>query len=148
MAGSRAAPVEALIVAVRETAGSALYGMLDVLSAAGNIWQTLVGTEPAGTPIRPRIVSPSAEPFRCGHGVPVAPDAAVGDDPKADIVILPELWLGPDEPMSGRYPELMGWIRRRYHDGASVYSACSGSIMLAETGLLNGRASRPSGLPD
>jgi hypothetical protein len=38
------APVQVLIVAVAETAGSALYGMLDVLLAAGNIWQTLAGT--------------------------------------------------------------------------------------------------------
>ena len=35
-------PVEVLIVAVPETAGSALYGMFDVLRAAGNIWQALV----------------------------------------------------------------------------------------------------------
>ena len=30
-------PIEVIIVAVPETAGSALYGMLDVLLAAGNI---------------------------------------------------------------------------------------------------------------
>ncbi len=133
------APVEALIVAVPETAGSALYGMLDVLSATGNIWQTLVGREPEGTLIRPRVVSPSAAPFRCGNGIPVAPDVAIGDDPEADILILPELWLGPDEPMTGRHPELMDWIRRTYRAGATLYSACSGAVMLAETGLLNGR---------
>ena len=43
-------PVEVLIVAVPETAGSALYGMVDVLTAAGNIWQTLVNTD---CPMRP-----------------------------------------------------------------------------------------------
>jgi hypothetical protein len=37
---------EALIVAVPETAGSALYGMLDVLASAGNLWQQLVGVDP------------------------------------------------------------------------------------------------------
>ena len=35
MADTAAAPIEVLIVAVPETAGSALYGMLDVLHAAG-----------------------------------------------------------------------------------------------------------------
>ncbi|MFX4227882.1 MAG: hypothetical protein ACFHHU_08350 [Porticoccaceae bacterium] len=34
-------PIEVLILAVPETAGSALYGMVDVLLAAGNLWQTL-----------------------------------------------------------------------------------------------------------
>jgi transcriptional regulator GlxA family with amidase domain len=132
-------PLDALIVAVPETAGSALYGMVDVLAAAGNIWQLLVGIEDQHQLIRPRIVSPAPEPFRCGNDIPVAPHLWVGADPTADIVILPELWLAPDEDITGRYPELVDWIRRKYRDGAIIYSACSGSIMLAETGLLNGR---------
>src|SRR5688500_3074931 len=36
-----AAPLKALIVALPETAGSALYGMVDVLSAAGSLYEEL-----------------------------------------------------------------------------------------------------------
>jgi transcriptional regulator GlxA family with amidase domain len=133
-----AEPVEVLIVAVPETAGSALYGMLDVLLAAGNIWQTLVRTSPQQPCFRVRIVAPRGTAFSCGNGVPVRPDCTFTDDPVADIVILPELWLGPDEDIRGHHPVLMDWIRRRYRDGAMLYSACSGTIMLAETGLLDG----------
>jgi transcriptional regulator GlxA family with amidase domain len=133
-------PLQALIVAVPETAGSALYGMVDVLAAAGSLWQTLVRDAPPQNLIEPRIVSPLRKPFRCGNFIPVSPQLAVSDDPNADIVILPELWLGPDEDLNGRYPDLMEWIRRRYRNGAVIYSACSGAIMLAETGLLKGRA--------
>ena len=61
------------------------------------------------------------------------------EDPHADIVILPELWLAPDNDMKGRYPELLDWIRRRYRAGSTIYSACSGSVMLAATGLLKGK---------
>ena len=131
-------PVDVLIVAVPETAGSALYGMLDVLLAAGNIWQTLVRTGSEQTLFRVRIVSPAAESFTCGNGIPVVPDCSVADNPEASILILPELWLGPDEDIHGRYPELMDWIRRKYKEGSTLYSACSGSVMLAETGLLDG----------
>jgi transcriptional regulator GlxA family with amidase domain len=131
--------IETLLVAVPETAGSALYGMLDVLSAAGNLWQTLVRCDAAGSPFRVRIVSPAGRPFRCGNGIPVAPDVSVREDPTADIVILPELWLGPDEDLAGRYPGLIRWIKARHAGGACIYSACSGSLMLAETGLLDGR---------
>lgn len=126
-------------MAVPETAGSALYGMIDVLSAAGNLWQALVGTEPETTLIRPRIVSPMEGLFSCGNRIPVSPDFDLSSAPDADVVILPELWLGPDEDMKGRYPELMEWVRQQYSKGATIYSACSGSIMLAESGLLNGR---------
>lgn len=132
-------PVEVAIVAVPETAGSALYGMLDVLLAAGNIWQTLVHADAEPNLFRVRIVAHRKKAFSCGNGIPVRPDAAVADDPVSDIVILPELWLGPEEHLHGRYPELMDWVRRRYDAGATLYSACSGSVMLAETGLLDGR---------
>jgi transcriptional regulator GlxA family with amidase domain len=130
--------VEVLIVAVPETAGSALYGMVDVLLAAGNIWQTLTGTEAEQHPFRVRIVAPDTAPFTCGNRIPVVPDCPVRDNPVAKVLILPELWLGPDEDIRGRYPELMAWIRHAYRAGASIYSACSGAVMLAETGLLDG----------
>lgn len=136
----RRSPLDTLIVAVPETAGSALYGMLDVLRATGNLWQTLVRSEPVVAPFSVRIVSPRTRPFRCGNGVPVIPDVAVRDHPDADIVVLPELWLGPDEHVGGRYPDLLEWIKARYRAGACIYSACSGALMLAETGLLDGRA--------
>jgi len=138
MKPKRIAPIEVLIVAVPETAGSALYGMVDVLLAAGNIWQALARAEEARTLFNVRIVSPDGETFTCGNGIPVNPELSVTDDPVGSIVILPELWLGPDQHLHGRYPELMEWLRRIHKAGASIYSACSGAIMLAETGLLDG----------
>lgn len=139
MAGCEISPLEALIVAVPETAGSALYGMLDVLAATGSIWQDLVGDEEPRKLIRPSIVSDKRRPFVCGNNIPVRPDFCVADDPPGDVIILPELWLGPDEDISRRFDGITAWVRRRYREGASIYSACSGAIMLAETGLLDGR---------
>ena len=134
------APVEVLIVAVPETAGSALYGMLDVLCATGNIWETLTRSGDLKQAFRVRVVASSERPFTCGNGIPVNPDCAVTDAPSADLIILPELWLGPDESIEGRYPEIIDWLVAQYEAGANLYSACSGSIMLAETGLLDGRS--------
>lgn len=131
-------PLEVLIVALPETAGSALYGMVDVLSAAGTLWQELTGAAAAAPLFRVRILGPTRQPFVCGNGIPVSPAAAVSERPTADLVIVPEIWLGPDESLAGRYPELMAWLRERFRAGASLYSACSGSILLAESGLLDG----------
>jgi transcriptional regulator GlxA family with amidase domain len=134
-----ARPLQALIVAVPETAGSALYGILDVLASAGNLWEQLVGLSEPRQLIIPRIISDRREPFVCDNRIPVQPDCSVADAPGADIVILPELWLGPDEDIGGRYDKILEWVRTCYRNGASIYSACSGAIMLAESGLLNGR---------
>lgn len=132
-------PIDALIVALPETAGSALYGMVDVLGAAGTLWHQLVGDEPGGTLIRAKILGQTRQPFVCGNKIPVCPAVAIGEDPEAEIVIVPELWLAPDDDMKGRYPGLYDWLRRRYRAGSYVYSACTGAIVLAASGLLDGR---------
>jgi transcriptional regulator GlxA family with amidase domain len=131
-------PIDVVIIAVPETAGSALYGMVDVLCAAGRIWQNLTRAEEEQTIFTVRIASPIREAFLCGNRIPVQPDICIDSNPAARIIILPELWLGPDESLKGRYPQLMDWIRNQYRQGATLYSACSGSVMLAETGLLDG----------
>jgi transcriptional regulator GlxA family with amidase domain len=131
--------VDALIVALPETAGSALYGMVDVLAATGTLWHELAGEEPPGQMIRPRIVGLSRESFRCGNGIPIVPELGVADDPQGALVILPEMWLATDDDMRGRYPELLDWTRRRHGTGSTIYSACSGTVLLAATGLLDGR---------
>ena len=133
-------PIQVLLVAVPETAGSSLYGMLDVLLAAGNIWQTLTRSGDVQTLFQVQIVSAADRPFTCGNGIPVNPDCNISEDPHAEIIIVPELWLGPDESIEGRYPALVNWLRARYDAGASLYSACSGAVLLAETGLLDGCA--------
>ena len=132
------AVIQVAIVAVPETAGSALYGMVDVLLAAGNIWQTLVRANSQQSLFTVKIVSADGKPFQCGNGIPVSPDCAMAASGNNAIIILPELWLGPDEHLHGRYPDLMDWLREQYRQGATLYSACSGAIMLAETGLLDG----------
>jgi transcriptional regulator GlxA family with amidase domain len=133
-------PTEVLLMALPQTAGSSLYGMLDVLSVAGNVWQTLTRSGNEQKLFRVRVVAPTGRPFTCGNGIPVSPDCSVSDDPFASLIVVPELWLGPDESIEGRYPSVVDWLRRSFEAGASLYSACSGSVLLAETGLLDGRA--------
>ena len=132
-------PIEALIVALPETAGSALYGMVDVLSATGTLWEQLVGEDPGARRIVPRIVSSSRRSFTCGNGIPVKPDLCIKDNPGAEIIILPELWLATDDDMHDRHLNVVDWIRQCHHDGSTIYTACSGSVLLAATGLLDGR---------
>ena len=77
-------PLDTVIVAVPETAGSALYGMVDVLSVTGTVWQTLTRTEPTPVPFRVRVVSIDRERFCCGNGIPVEPTAAIHEIDRAD----------------------------------------------------------------
>jgi transcriptional regulator GlxA family with amidase domain len=139
VAESDRSAITAAILALPQTAGSGLYGMVDVLAATGTLWQELVGEPPGRSLIRPVIVGRSRDPFRCGNGIPVAPETAIGDDFAPDIVIVPEIWLAPDDDLKGQFPDVTDWIRARHRAGSVIYSACSGAVLLAATGLLDGR---------
>ena len=63
--------LETLVVALPETAGSALYGLVDVLTSTGGIWQSLTRAEVGAMPFHVRIASTSTRAFRCGNAIPV-----------------------------------------------------------------------------
>jgi transcriptional regulator GlxA family with amidase domain len=128
----------ALILALPETAGSALYGMLDVLAATGSLYEELSGAPPSRTRIQPLVVSLDGRPFTCANDIPVRPQHAVDDAPRADFIIVPELWLSPVDDLGDRYEAIYAWLRRQRRDGVAIYSACSGAVVLAASGLLDG----------
>lgn len=132
--------LDALILALPDSAGSAIYGLVDVFASTGTLWRQLVGEDPGEMLIRPKIVSLSRDQFQCANGIPVTPEATVHDDQNAEIIVVPELLLAPDDDLSDRYPELKEWLRQKHRAGSAIYSACSGSILLAASGLLKGKA--------
>jgi len=131
--------IEATLLALPQTAGSALYGMVDVLAATGTLWRELVGAEPGRQFIRPRIASTTRRPFRCGNGIPINPELTLEEATRPEIIIVPELWLAPTDDLKNQYPQVKDWLRQCHWQGSTIYSACSGAVLLAAAGLLDGR---------
>ena len=48
------------------------------------------------------------------------------------------MWLGPEQHLKGCYRDVMAFVRQKHNEGSYIYSACSGAVLLAETGLLDG----------
>jgi len=140
MVDADADTIGALIVALPESAGSAIYGLVDVFASTGTLWREIVGDEPGRRLIRPKIVSLSRDPFRCGNGIPITPDLTIEEKSDAGVIVIGELWLAPDDDLKDRYSELKEWLRQRYRAGNVIYSACSGAVLLAASGLLKGKA--------
>ena len=67
-------------------------------------------------------------------------ELTIDDKSNSDIIVVPELWLAPDDDLKQRYPKLKEWLRERYRAGNTIYSACSGAVLLAASGLLNGKS--------
>ncbi len=134
------APIRVCLLALPESSASVLYGLYDVLSSAGRLWSQITGESEAGPTMAVEIVSPAREPFRCWGGVPVAPQATLAERPECDLVVVSDLAIPVDFDPRGAWPESVDWVRRQHAAGAVVAAVCTGACVLAEAGLLDGRA--------
>lgn len=132
------ARISVCLLAVPEIATGVLNGLYEVFSFVGSGWEMLTGWPPGSTRFLPRIVAADRAPFRNLAGLPVAPELSFADARQADIVIVGDLALARDEDTRGRWPDAVAWLRSQHAQGALVCSVCTGSLMLAEAGLLEG----------
>jgi len=129
-------PRIALLV-IPEVAASTLYGTLDVLASAGRDWASLVEGKEGESVLDPKVVSLRGPgPMEIVNGVQIMPDAK--DDTIPDVVCVPEVAVAPGAVLAESHHAEIAWLRRCYEAGAIVATACSGAMLLAETGLLEG----------
>jgi len=126
------------ILAAPETSPSVLYGLYDVLYSVGSVFPDMTLGEPGEDALDVRIVSAQPGAFRCAGNVVVEPHAHIDAIDRADVVILCDMYTPVTEPPRGKYAAEIAWLRRMHAGGALVCSVCSGSLVLAEAGLLDG----------
>ena len=132
-------PLLTAVVATPETGTAGIFIVMDLLSAVGTFWHTIHREAPGVPRFEPRLVTFDGEPYRDLHGVEITPHGSFEDFPKPDIVIIPELAIDPWKPLPNSFAAVADWLRSTYEDGAIVASLCSGSVLLSETGLLDGQ---------
>lgn len=126
------------LLAVPDSTASTLFGMYDVFSGTGRDWEFLVQGEAREAPLKVGIVARTAQGFRAANGVWIQPHGALADGPPPDIVCVTDLYVAPDEDVAPRYPEELAWLRDCHGAGATLATACSGAMLLAAAGLLDG----------
>lgn len=109
----------------------AAFGLHEVLGVAGT------DHEARSRPVRPRLVARRTRPFRSSVGLLIAPEDGLAGE-CADVIIVCDIHLGRDDSPQGRWREEIAWVRRHLDHGSLVCSTCSGSVLLAEAGLLDG----------
>ncbi|MDI4657934.1 helix-turn-helix domain-containing protein [Xanthobacter autotrophicus] len=132
------ARVSVCLLAVPEISTGVLNGLCEVFVYVGSGWEMLTGWPAVSRRFQPRIVAEDRTPFRNVAGLPVAPDLTFAEAKRADIVIVGDLAVGRDEDTRGRWPAAAAWLRQQHAQGALICSVCTGSLMLAEAGLLDG----------
>lgn len=132
------APVTVALLAIPDITASTLYGMYDVFSGVGRDWTFLMTGSPGEPLMTPAVVSASPSGFRAANGVWIEPQAGLATEPPPAILCIPEVFVPPETSLAGRYAEEIAWIRACYAAGTTLATACSGAMLLAESGLLEG----------
>ena len=131
-------PLHVAVLAVPEVATSTLFGMVDLFASAGRDWSFLLTGVEGEQRMSPYVVAARRDGFVAANGVWVRPHHGLGDGPEPDIVCVPDYFGVPGEPLGDRFAAEVDWLRACHARGATVASACSGAVLLAEAGLLAG----------
>lgn len=126
------------LVVFPECDPSIVFGVFDTLWAAGRFWDTLKGLPPGEPLFEPRLVAAEKGEIRMVTGISIVAQDGIADVPETDVVFIPNVMVNTSEDLRRLDRRLLAWIRTAYENGASIYSACAGSLALAETGLLDG----------
>lgn len=131
-------PLNVALLAVPESTPTVLYGLMEVLSTAGSGWGGLAPGAPDARRIRPRFVSRPGGTFVNAQGVPFPATVALAEVPAVDVAIVTDLDLLAVPDPRGRWPAEAAWLRQQHSAGATLCSVCTGTVLLADAGLLDG----------
>lgn len=127
--------VDVSILVQPETGPMAPYGLFEVLRAAGGAGaRTNVGAR-----FEPKIIARGADAFESSVGIPLTPHCSIAEVEKSSLIIICDAELQPGESPEGRWDPEIAWVCRQFEAGAVLCSTCSGALVLAEAGLLDGR---------
>ena len=82
------------------------------------------------------LVAGRNEPVVATGGLRVIPDHTLDDCPPLDVLVVPGGW-GTRREMNN--DQLITWVARRGRQVTTLTSVCTGSLLLAQAGLLDGK---------
>jgi transcriptional regulator GlxA family with amidase domain len=121
-----------------ETTGAVVYGLHDTFISTGRDWAVVTEGRPAPSLIQSLIVAREPVPLTIGNDVRVTPHTSMKECPPLDILCVPEIAVPPGVPLPDHFRHELEWLRQRHEQGTILAAACSGAMLFAEAGLLDG----------
>jgi len=130
-------PKKVTILGLYNSMATTIIGPMDILNQAGRLWNRVSRT-PATPFFDVSIASADGQPIKATNRVLIQPHSSIADVDQTDLIVIASATY--IEQILEKNPELVPWIRHHYEQGAHVASICTGVFLLAETGLLDGKA--------
>ena len=127
------------LVATPEVSASVLLSLHELFSSVGGAWGEFTGQHQAAPRMTPTIVAGDTTPIRTTLGVTVEPDTTFEKATGSNIIVVPDLDVRVLGDVKTAWHEERAWLVEEYKRGAVICSVCTGSLLLASAGLLDGR---------
>lgn len=116
---------------------SGISGLIDAFSIA-NLWYRALNKEGSDSLFETEIVTVEGKMVKAYNGIQVQPDGALEDVNQTDLILIPA-FLPVDEPLTQKVGKISEWLIDRYRRETNIAAMCTGTFILAETGLLDGK---------
>lgn len=123
-------------LAEKDCLSSGISGTIDSLTIANFFWQFIEGNDrPLFTT---QIVTPDGNPTRANGGIRITPDGAIDDIKETQIIVIPA-FFNPFDIKGNKFDRISNWLKTHHARGTRLASTCTGALLVARTGLLDGK---------
>ncbi|MBI9088382.1 MAG: helix-turn-helix domain-containing protein [Desulfobacterium sp.] len=116
---------------------SSISTLMDAFSIA-NLWNRTVDDTAQDPLFEAQVLTLDGKSVQAYGGIGITPHGAISDVTQSDFIVIsshmPHVGTLPD-----RLDQLLAWIERLRSHGTTVGTVCTGSFILAEMGLLDGK---------
>jgi transcriptional regulator GlxA family with amidase domain len=125
------------LLAAEGCLSSGICSLIDSFSIA-NLWNRALNKQGPDPLFETEIVTVEGDPVSANGGTRVHPDRAIKDVDRTDLILIPP-FLPVGEPLTQKMGDISDWLIERYRRDTIIAAMCTGTFVLAETGLLNGK---------
>lgn len=125
------------VLAYNNCAMSSITGMIDSFELT-NRWHFYLEGNQNNPFFTWDIVSHTGEAITDKNGFSIKPAYSIHELKSTDLIFIPG-FLMPFEFKENIHPEIIEWLKEWHEKGVIISSTCTGTFLVAETGLLDGR---------
>lgn len=125
------------ILAFEQMLGSSAANPMEMLEAAR---ARLKVSRASNTDFKIEVAAPEVRSLPLLGGFQIRPHCELSSIESTDLIVVPALWRNPANTLREHKNTTIPWLLKQYLAGASIMAVGTGVSLVAETGILNGKA--------
>jgi transcriptional regulator GlxA family with amidase domain len=125
------------ILALEQMLGSSAANPMEMLEAAR---ARLKVNRANNADFKIDIAAPEMKSLSLLGGFQVRPNCVLSEIEATDLIVVPALWRNPANTIRNHKDTTIPWLRNQYLAGASIMAVGPGVSLVAEAGILDGKA--------